>query len=57
MHGYMVPRTNMSQPSVQSFLHRSPVSPTHRKMDIQTELHATSVAVGCIYALHAGDVA
>jgi len=37
--------------SVQSFLHSSPVSPT--QTDTETTLHATSVAVGRIYALRA----
>jgi len=35
----------------------SPVFPTHRQTDTQTTLRATSVAIGRIYALRAGDAA
>jgi len=43
--------------SVQPFLQRSPVCPTHRQThtdtQTQTTLHATSVAIGRIYAMRA----
>jgi len=46
-----------SKRRLDQFSHFCTAHPCAKHTDTQTTLHATSVAIGRIYALHAGDVA